>query len=289
LLAVLLEAECLDSQSWYENLYSKGLFFALNFIDALIWDRFSLLRQDVSLVASDDASIDYRILRHFLSKPVRSKEATQKHGDLIKLHVPDFGKIPWAGIFELRKDKRIGAFRKHLDRLAVASDQVTSVERATQELWKAVEPITPGVPETVIEGTVSNFPLPLPLNPLSLGASLVAIIRRVVWRRANRWFTFVHKMRSLAAGTTTPSYTPGDPFIGPDINETLEEGYKWLTNHPDNEFVQRHLKNRTIIAKSQEYRLVFLSDGSVDVWGRKPGGIRKQKRVKVQSQEFLKE
>lgn len=114
LLAQIVEAEEKASQEWYEHLFSMGAFFMLSFIDSIIWDQYSLLNREISLITTNDSSIDYRILRRYLVTMPFSRQSVETQRKLVELHVPDFGKLPWSAVLDLRRDKRLKSFKNIL-------------------------------------------------------------------------------------------------------------------------------------------------------------------------------
>jgi hypothetical protein len=269
LLAQIVEAEEKGSQQWYEHLFSIGAFFMLSFIDSIIWDRYSLLNREVSLIASDDSIIDYRILRRYLVTKQDSRQSIEKQRQFLELHVPDFGKLPWSVILDLRRDKRLKSFQEHLDKLSDTKDEMSGVKRALDEVWKATSEITPHIPSVVLEGIAGNLPLPIPVNPLSIGASFVAFVRAVRWKKANQWFTLIQQLRKSASASkpTLPSVAKG-PFIGEGMD--LKEGEMWLTNFPSDEnYAESRLHDKLIYLKGRYCRLIFRSDSSIDIFQKK--------------------
>lgn len=134
------------------------------------------------------------------------------------------------------------------------------------EVWKATSEITPHIPSVVIEGITGNLPLPIPVNPLSIGTSFIAFVRAVRWRKANQWFTLIQQLRKRASDSKpTLSGVAEGPFIGD--GKHLKEGKMWLTNFPsDANYAESRLHDKPIYLKGRYYRLFFRPDSSIDIF-----------------------
>jgi hypothetical protein len=270
LLATVINAEENGSYEWYDHLFHTGQFFMLNFIDAIIWDRYSMLHHDITLIASDDAQLDYRILRRYLSRFYYKGKNDDCLKQIIELEIPDFGKIPWSAIFKLRKDKRIESFRNHIDRISFEKNEKSAAKCALDEICAAVSDISPNVRRVALEGAVSNIPLPIPVNPLSLGASLVALVRSITYQKKNMWLTFVQQLRKESKIPLKNNfYESNQPFVGPETRKLLNEGYLFLTNYPGKGFVKNSLNNKPIVGKDKQWLLSFKNNSSIDIFVKK--------------------
>jgi hypothetical protein len=87
--------------------------------------------------------------------------------DRVKAFVPSIQNLSWDSILRLRGDKCLDAFRKWLWSASSRSKRGRGTH-PVDELWKAVDEIMPNLKGEVVEGFVSNVPLPLPVNPIGL-------------------------------------------------------------------------------------------------------------------------
>jgi hypothetical protein len=117
----------------------------------------------------------------------------------VELFVPSIGELPWTAINDLRKDGRIGSFRRWLT--SSGSKIPASKDEALEELWDAFGELRVSTGGEVVKGILGNLPLPIPVNPAGLALSGQSIVSSRRFDRRRGWLMFIHSMRSASSKT----------------------------------------------------------------------------------------
>lgn len=113
------------------------------------------------------------------------------------LIVPDFDKLSWSQVFELRADKHVKAFRKVIHNYLKPDSKVDDAYAlgVSRDLWKLVSDIEPSIQKSIISGVLSNVPF-LPINPVGIGLAAKDVSKtREIERRFGHLF-FVQKLKA---------------------------------------------------------------------------------------------
>jgi hypothetical protein len=124
----------------------------------------------------------------------------------VALHeIPDFAQMSWEAVFELRHHPFLQQFRTKLFGLQQMLDSeehrngvdlVDEIQR--HDLEEIARLARPNIGRTIIKGVVSNFPLPIPINPASLGLSIKDVVTAYEQKRRFGWLYFLMDLRHLS-------------------------------------------------------------------------------------------
>lgn len=118
------------------------------------------------------------------------------------LIVPDFDKLSWSQVFELRADKHVKAFRKVIYNYLKPEAKIDNAYAlgVSRDLWKLVSDIEPSIQKSIISGVFSNIPF-LPINPVGIGLAAKEVFEnREIEKRFGHLF-FVQKLRASTSQT----------------------------------------------------------------------------------------
>lgn len=110
----------------------------------------------------------------------------------IELAIPTAEKLSWENVFELRKNKNIGSFRRWRE-----SKVDWSSAEIIDGVWDAFSAIKPNVRGTVLKGIASNIPLPIPVNPASMFFAAKDAQQAIKFQREHGAMIFFHDLRMV--------------------------------------------------------------------------------------------
>jgi hypothetical protein len=114
--------------------------------------------------------------------------------------VPSVRSLPWRAVLDLRKDRRVAAFRRWLFQQSGSdSKPKANNSKAIDTLWKAFGELKVSTPKEVIKGIASNLPLPIPLNPASVAISGKAIYDAHHFNKKYDWLIFLHTLQKASS------------------------------------------------------------------------------------------
>lgn len=114
--------------------------------------------------------------------------------------VPDFGDLSWDQIFELREDRFIKNFRDKISSIIKESpNEISSIiePKILKGLWDIASYANPNVGETVLNGFLTNLPLPLPVNPYGVYRAVKDVVDTKRQANNNGWMFFIQKARCI--------------------------------------------------------------------------------------------
>ena len=142
------------------------------------------------------------ILRAVIPTPPDNEEF-QTFSRIATIPIPDFSKLSWDQVLELRNDRYFQNFRSALaalrERIAVADDQQVAeivTELRSKEMERIVRDSEPAVGTAVIKGILGNLP-GLPVNPVSMWSSASEIWDNLQRGRMSGWLYFLLKMENV--------------------------------------------------------------------------------------------
>jgi hypothetical protein len=116
------------------------------------------------------------------------------------LIIPQFEDLTWDQILELRSDKHIREFRRKVFACSDGSQPIDMVlsNELEKDLWSLANDCKPNLGATVIEGFLSNLPLPTPINPFGWYYAAKSIARDYRRGKEKGWVYFVQSMKKLS-------------------------------------------------------------------------------------------
>lgn len=113
------------------------------------------------------------------------------------LIIPDFSKLSWDQILELRTDRHIHDFRtKVLSNLNKNEPiDLALANELQKDLWDLANYCKPDIKKSIFEFVLSNMPIPAPLNPFGLYYS-VRDMSKEYKNQDKNWIYFVQKLNS---------------------------------------------------------------------------------------------
>lgn len=115
--------------------------------------------------------------------------------DIITAIIPDISEYSWEEIIELRHHNYWEQFRKKLTQLSVSFEdkkliQDTLDEIVRKDLIEMAQFFRPHVTKNIVKGVISNIPLPIPINPLSVMCSGYDILKEIDFDKKYGWIYF---------------------------------------------------------------------------------------------------
>lgn len=109
--------------------------------------------------------------------------------------IPDISEYSWDEIIELRHHNYWSQFRKKLSELnLVVSDKKLASEIVEEivhkDLVEMAIHVRPNVGKNTVKGIISNIPLPIPINPLSVVCTGCDIIKEIDFEKKYGWIYF---------------------------------------------------------------------------------------------------
>ena len=111
----------------------------------------------------------------------------------IEVSIPSVSNLSWGNVFELREHHAVEAFRNWYNELG----STESRGGITEGLWEAFSEVIPNVKGTIVKGIASNVPLPIPINPLSVGLAIKDVSDAHQFQKKHSVTIFFHELRRL--------------------------------------------------------------------------------------------
>jgi len=115
----------------------------------------------------------------------------------VEYHIPDIGGLAWERVLELRHHPKLADFRKKLDTLQKLLEGKDDLQAAAllqeiefKDLKEFAVLCKPQPRKSIIQGVVSNFPLPICVNPASIVLSGLEIKRAYQLDKRFGWLYF---------------------------------------------------------------------------------------------------
>lgn len=125
-------------------------------------------------------------------------EATRVFRQVLESRIPDMRALPWERILDLRSHAFLEHFRRKITELVTAlrSDVEHTIVESVREielhdLSKLVRLVEPSPRKTILKFIASNFPLPIPVNPASVGIGLKEIKEAYERKEQFGWLYFL--------------------------------------------------------------------------------------------------
>lgn len=146
-----------------------------------------------------------RMIQEILNESAQNPDRVMR--SLADRSIPDFASLSWEDIMKLRKDGLVGVFRNKMNEFitTLTTDKPDSivVDHFTREIdstmWELVGSVTPNMPSTILGGIMSNVPLPIPVNPVSIGLAGKDIYEKHKLRSNYGWLMLINKARGLSS------------------------------------------------------------------------------------------
>ena len=109
--------------------------------------------------------------------------------------IPDISEYSWDEIIEIRHHKYWTQFRKKLTELSESVQdkklrQDILEEIVQKDLVEMVQYFRPHVAKNIVKGIVSNIPLPIPINPVSVVCTGHDIVQEIDFNKKYGWMYF---------------------------------------------------------------------------------------------------
>ena len=115
--------------------------------------------------------------------------------DIMTAIIPDISDYSWDEIIEIRHHNYWTQFRKKLTQLSESMEdkklrQDTLDEIVRKDLVEMAWHFRPQLTRNIVKGVVSNIPLPIPINPVSVVCSGYDIIKEIDFEKKYGWIYF---------------------------------------------------------------------------------------------------
>ena len=115
--------------------------------------------------------------------------------NVITAMIPDISEYSWDEIIEIRHHKYWTQFRKKLTELSESVQdkklrQDILEEIVQKDLVEMVQYFRPHVAKNIVKGIVSNIPLPIPINPVSVVCTAHDIVQEIDFNKKYGWMYF---------------------------------------------------------------------------------------------------
>lgn len=115
--------------------------------------------------------------------------------DIIIAIIPDISEYSWDEIIEIRHHSYWTQFRKKLTELSESIGdkklgQDILEEVIKKDLIEMVQHFRPQVTKNIVKGVVSNIPLPIPINPVSVVCTGYDIMKEIDFDKKYGWIYF---------------------------------------------------------------------------------------------------
>ena len=115
--------------------------------------------------------------------------------NVITAMIPDISEYSWDEIIEIRHHKYWTQFRKKLTELSESVQdkklrQDILEEIVQKDLVEMVQCFRPHVAKNIVKGIVSNIPLPIPINPVSVVCTGYDIVKEIDFNKKYGWMYF---------------------------------------------------------------------------------------------------
>jgi len=114
--------------------------------------------------------------------------------------VPSIEELKWNEIYQIREEKEAKRFREWMwdKNLHLDSTSKSDLEKEINiGLWDLVQKVKPNLNAEIIEGVLSNLPLPSPINPFSVYGSTKSIDKANNLKKEFDWLFFIHRLKKL--------------------------------------------------------------------------------------------
>lgn len=115
--------------------------------------------------------------------------------DIITAIIPDISEYSWDEIIEVRQHNYWTQFRKKLTELSsgiedkkIGKDILEEIVR--KDLVEMAQHFRPQVVKNIVKGVVSNIPLPIPINPVSVVCTGYDIMKEIDFDKKYGWIYF---------------------------------------------------------------------------------------------------
>ena len=115
--------------------------------------------------------------------------------DIITAIIPDISEYSWDEIIEIRHHNYWTQFRKKLTELSESIEdkklgQDILEEIVRKDLIEMAQRFRPQVTKNIVKGVVSNIPLPIPINPVSVVCTGYDIMKEIDFDKKYGWIYF---------------------------------------------------------------------------------------------------
>ncbi|WP_133255962.1 hypothetical protein [Rhodopseudomonas palustris] len=161
--------------------------------DILYWRQFFPRASFLGDTASED------ILRHIAV-------GDQLQGPIwTDVEIPGFNGLSWDDVAELRQSDYLKAFRTKFFQLSNAGRSSRIMDEYRDALERLADYCRPKVGRNVLLGVLGNIPLPIPINPISIGSSVQTVAKDLRMKSEFGWAFFVRDVQ-----TRITQITPAD-------------------------------------------------------------------------------
>lgn len=115
--------------------------------------------------------------------------------EIITATIPDISEYTWDEIIDIRNHKYWEQFRNKITELSenhedkkIRQDILEEIVR--KDLIEMVQYFRPQVNKNIVKGVISNIPLPIPINPLSVASTGYDLIKEIDFEKKYGWLYF---------------------------------------------------------------------------------------------------
>lgn len=151
---------------------------------------------------------EHLVLQELFSAATRT-EPLDIFSEVMLHRIPDVSTYTWEEVVELRHHQFFEAFRgkiselhKRLNKGAPKPIRELLEEVSRKDMVEMLQLLRPTPKQAVVKAIASNLPMPLPINPLSLGLGVLDVIRTRTLSKKYGWLYFLF---DLPGHSVTPS------------------------------------------------------------------------------------
>lgn len=127
---------------------------------------------------------------------------TQVFQEIVTTSMPDFTILTWQRVLELRRHPFLQSFRRKISELgsSVRNNNEGTIKKTIGELElhdlrELARLVEPSPRTTILKSIGSNIPLPIPVNPVSIGIGIQEIKDTYERRQRFGWLYFLMELR----------------------------------------------------------------------------------------------
>ena len=140
---------------------------------------------------------EQKVLEHLFTSASKSKPS-DLFSEVLNNHIPDLSNYSWDKIIELRNHQYFQNFREKIVCLNLqisTNNSKTAIEiideLTNRDIKEIINLFKPSLKNSIVRGIASNFPLPIPINPLSIYFSGKEIKRDIDISNKYGWLFFL--------------------------------------------------------------------------------------------------
>ncbi len=175
---------------WYNGLFHSGYFYILSMVALPLWSTIREKESHIALIETSDLPEQGRTTE--FQNTIYPKRTENIWNGLAGVGVPDPGELNWQSIITLYESKNKKAFQNKISEIA----QGNLNDEIANHLWDIFKESKKDIKSLIVKSVISEIPLPIPINPISIYFSIQDIVEAYKQNNKNVWLSFIAQVRS---------------------------------------------------------------------------------------------